>query len=176
MLFRSRGRPTRTRHLHCLPLLLFTLLATPAAADRQGGRDHHPAPPPSAPTLVVRWNETLLACIRLQKLGPPMTARAIAMAYTAGFDAWACHDEVAVSTRAVPDFRRPAAERVAAPREQAFSVAVYRALFDLFPAGRDLARAQMVSLGFDPDDAGTDLAVAQGDVGNFCAANLLAYR
>jgi hypothetical protein len=157
-------------------LILSVLLATSIAsmASAEDALEHHQRPP-APPTLVVQWNETLLQCIRLQKLGPPMTARAIAMTYTAGFDAWACYDAMAVPTRPMPNFRRPVAERDAAHREKAFSFAVYRALFDLFPLGRDVARAQMIALGYDPDDAGADLATAQG-VGNTCAANLVTFR
>ncbi len=169
---------TRARNL-LLAMLVAATLATAAragqSADRDLERGHDHAPPASTPTLVVRWNETLLECIRAQRLGPPMTARAIALTYTAGFDAWACYDAVAVPTQPQPGFRRPLAERDDAHREMAFSFAVYRALLDLFPAGRDLARAQMVALGYDPDDATPGPRTAPG-VGNTCAANLLAFR
>lgn len=153
-------------------LAMIASLASPVLAARGHGRDPAPAGPP---TLVVKWNQTLLECIRVQRLGPPMTARAIGMTYTAGFDAWACYDDVAVPTRPQPDFRRPAAERTDANREKAFSYAVYRSIVDLFPAGRDLARAQMVALGYDPDDAVMTPSTAQG-VGNVCAQNLLTFR
>ena len=104
-----------------------------------------------------------------------MTARAIGMTYTAGFDAWACYDDVAVPTRPQPGFRRPIAERDDAHRMKAFSYAVYRALNDLFPADRDVVRARMVALGYDPDDATLSPTSAQG-VGNVCAQILLAFR
>ncbi|MEQ1833832.1 MAG: DUF6851 domain-containing protein, partial [Candidatus Eisenbacteria bacterium] len=97
------------------------------------------------------------------------------MTYTAGFDAWACYDDVAVPTLPQPGFRRPIAERDEAHRAQAYSFAVYRTLVDLFPAAAGLARAQMVALGYDPDDARTELASATG-VGNTCASHLLAFR
>ena len=95
----------RARNLR-LAMLVAATLATTARAGQSGDRDfergHDHAPPASTPTLVVRWNETLLECIRVQRLGPPMTARAIAMTYTAGFDAWACYDAVAVPTGSLP--------------------------------------------------------------------------
>jgi hypothetical protein len=157
-------------------ILLYTLTLTIGIAGAAfADRGHDTGAGGGEPTLVVRWNEVLLECIRIQRLGPPMTARAIAMTYTAGFDAWACYDAVAVPTRAFPGFRRPVAERDAAHREQAFSFAVYRALVDLFPAGRDLAQAQMALLGYNTGDTGTELNTASG-VGNSCAANLLSFR
>ena len=163
----------KIRTLTSLVLVVMAVTTSlPAAAARGPGRDPAPA---GEPTVVVRWNETLLECIRLQRLGPPMTARAIAMTYTAGFDAWACYDDVAVPTLPQPGFRRPLAERDEAHRAQAFSFAVYRALLDLFPAGAGVARAQMVALGYDPDDARTEVASAVG-VGNTCASNLLVFR
>jgi hypothetical protein len=160
----------RTRSL-LFTLVVVAVACTTARADH--GRD--PVPPAGEPTLVVRWNETLLECVRIQRLGPPMTARAIAIVHTAGFDAWACYDDAAVPTQPQPGFRRPLAERDAAHREKAYSFAVCRAIEDLFPAGRDLAHAQMAALGYDAADQGLDPATAQG-VGNTCAANLLAFR
>lgn len=157
------------------PLRRWICTLAVAAAVTTPALAHERPAPAGDPTLVVRWNEVLLEAIRLQRLGPPMTARAIGVVYTAGFDAWACYDDVAVPTRPLPGFRRPVNERDEAHREQAWSVAVYRALGDLFPAGRELARAQMRSQGLDPDDATTDLASARG-VGNRCAENLLAFR
>ena len=154
-------------------MMLTTLSLSTASAATGSGRD--PVPPAGPPTLVVQWNETLLECIRVQRLGPPMTARAIAMSYTAGFDAWACYDDAAVPTLPQPGFRRPFAERDDAHRQQAFSFAFYRALTDLFPAGAGLARTRMLALGYDPEDTSRELASASG-VGNNCAANFLAFR
>lgn len=159
-----------------MALLAMAALAAPVHADQERGRGRGHDPIPAAePTLAVKWNQTLLEAVRLQRLGPPMTARAIGMVHTAGFDAWACYDEVAVPTLARPGFRRPFAERDAAHREKAYSYAMYRTLLDLFPAARDVARARMASLGYDPDDLGTDVATAQG-VGNLCARTLTEFR
>jgi hypothetical protein len=98
----------------------------------------------------VKWNEVLLQCIRIQKLGPPMVARGIGLVYTAGFDAWACYDDVAVPTTAMADFRRPASERTLANREKAYSYAVARTMADLFPAGRDMIRCADDRAGLRP--------------------------
>lgn len=158
-----------------LPLALAAALvlaaAVPALAhEREEDQDAY-----TGPTLVVQWNQVLLEAIRQQRLGPPMTARAIGMVYTAGFDAWAAYDDMAVPTIMTDGFRRPEAERTEANRERAYSYAVYRTIHDLFPVARGLARNQMVALGLDPDDASLNAASATG-VGNECAAHLLAYR
>ena len=155
-------------------LAALCLTAAPITARAEDGRGHV-LQPAANPTTVVKWNQTLLDCIRVQRLGPPMTARAIGMTYSAGFDAWACYDAVAVPTVPTPDFRRPVVERSDANREKAFSYAVARTMADLFPAGRDLIRARLVGLGYDPDDVSTSLATPQG-LGNTCAQNLLAVR
>ncbi len=126
-------------------------------------------------TLVVKWNETLLECVRLSKIGPPMVARAIGVTYTCGFDAWTAYDDVAVSTQPAGVARRPAAERTEANRGRAFSFAVYRALLDLFPGQTDYIRDQMSALGYDPDNTSSDVTVPPG-VGNVCALAVLDFR
>ena len=155
-------------------LVLVTSLAVAAPSLAEDGRGHV-IPPATNPTSVVKWNEVLLQCIRIQKLGPPMVARGIGLVYTAGFDAWACYDDVAVPTIPMADFRSPASERTLANREKAYSYAVARTMADLFPAGRDMIRAQMLALGYDPDDQSRSLASAQG-VGNTCSKVLLDDR
>src|SRR5947209_5064948 len=57
------------------------------------------ARPALAQTLVVKWNDVLLECVRRSRIGPPMVARAIGVTHTSGFDAWAMYDDVAVATR-----------------------------------------------------------------------------
>ena len=151
-----------------LLLALFAAAGTwPARADA--------AVPAGEPTIVVRWNRTLLECIRRSRLGPPMVARAIGIAHTCGFDAWAMYHDVAVDTRSGGALRRPAGERTAANREKAISHAEYRALLDLFPAQAGFLRERMTSVGYDPDDASLDPSTPAG-VGNACAAAVIALR
>src|SRR6184192_524654 len=52
-----------------------------------------------AENVVLRWNDALLQGVRDSKLGPPMVARALAVAHTCIFDAWAAYDRVAVGTQ-----------------------------------------------------------------------------
>ena len=103
-------------------LLTLALTAVPA---RAGG-----------PTLVVRWNQALLSAVRGGTLGPPMVARALAIAHTCAYDAWAAYDPVAVGTRLGGTLRRPAAERTEANKAEAISYAVHLAATDLYPGQR----------------------------------------
>ncbi len=133
------------------------------------------AVPSRADTLAVKWNDVLLQCIRLSKIGPPMVARAIGITHTCGFDAWAMYDDVAVGTRLGGALRRPAAERTQANKEKAYSYAEYRALLDIFSGQTAFIRDQMTALGYDPDDASTDPTTPQG-VGNVCAKAVTDFR
>jgi hypothetical protein len=124
---------------------------------------------------VLRWSEQTLAAIRALKTGPTVNARALAIAHTAMYDAWAAYDPTAVGTRLGGSLRRPAAERTDAYKSQAVSHAAYRALLNLFPARSADFRALMTAMGYDPDDATTDPASPTG-VGNQAAAAVLAFR
>ena len=70
-----------------------------------------PAAGPRAANILVDWNAALLQAVRESKLGPPMVARALAIAHTCVYDAWAAYDRTAVGTRYGGALRRPARER-----------------------------------------------------------------
>src|SRR5712664_4067571 len=61
--------------------------------------------------VVVRWDAAALQGVRDSRIGPPMVARALAIAHTCIFDAWAAYDKVAVGTQLGGALRRPARER-----------------------------------------------------------------
>ena len=68
-------------------------------------------------TVVSDWNNAALAEVRLSKAlrnGPPMVARALAIAHTCMYDAWAAYDPVAVGTVLV----RQLARTFYSPRER----------------------------------------------------------
>src|SRR3954470_23093619 len=96
-----------------------------------------------ADTIVVRWNDTALECVRQSRLGPPMVSRALGVVHTCIYDAWAAYDRVAVGTRLGGTLRRPAAERTEANKAKAISFAAYYALVDLFPGLQALADDRM---------------------------------
>lgn len=176
MLARSSGRTPRAprpprprRGLAALAAATLTLLAA--------CHDTPVAPTPVAPTgnVVLWWDAVLLQAVREVPIGPPATARAIAIVHTAMYDAWAAYDEVAVGTRLGGALRRPAAERTAENKNEAVSVAAYRALVDLFPTLRARFDGELRYLGYDPANASTDPRTAAG-VGNTAAAAVLAFR
>ena len=129
-----------------------------------------------AENVVLRWNDALLQGVRDSKLGPPMVARALAVAHTCIFDAWAAYDRVAVGTQLGGALRRPARERRFDNKVEAISFAAYRAAVDLFPGSQaSVFDGLMAGLGFDPGDRSTDAASAVG-IGNLTAEAVLAFR
>src|SRR5262245_19812529 len=65
----------------------------------------------TAENPVLQWNSALLEAVRTGPLGPPMVARALAIAHTCGYDAWAAYDDTAAGTQLGGALRRPAGER-----------------------------------------------------------------
>lgn len=54
-----------------------------------GSQDLSAAAPTAPSTIVVQWNSMLLQAVGLERFGPVMTARALAVLHTCIFDAWA---------------------------------------------------------------------------------------
>src|SRR5881409_554155 len=73
---------------------------------------------PPGDSVVLLWNEAFLQGVRDSKLGPPMVARALAVAHACIYDAWAAYDHKAVGTRLGGALRRPPFERTAANMKQ----------------------------------------------------------
>ena len=134
------------------------------------------APDRRPDSIVVRWNEALLDAVRASTLGPPMTARALAVLHTCIYDAWAAYDEHAVGTRLGNQLRRPARERTVANIREAVSYAAHRALVDLLPAGTAAIFDPLMSeLGYDPGDRSLDPWTPVG-IGNTAADAVLEFR
>jgi hypothetical protein len=117
-------------------------------------------------TVVSDWNAATLAEVRLSRSlrnGPPIVARALAIAHTCMYDAWAAYDAVAVGTTDIDGSRRQApGERTAENKAKAISFAAYRCLRNLYPDGSlppPLAQpsvrlnAMLVSLGYSLAEA-----------------------
>lgn len=128
-----------------------------------------------AESVVTEWNEQALEAIRVTHPGPPIVARAIAITNTAMYDAWAAYSPTANGTQLAGELRRPASERNDLNRKKAVSYAAYRALVDLFPTRQASFDAEMVSLGYNPNDNTSDITTPQG-IGNVASAALLSYR
>ncbi len=160
----------------CLALVALVPLAANAAA----------APPQvvhrarnNKPTAAYKWLEFLLEAsgreVDRNQPRPTILSRTMAIVLTAMYDAWAAYDAKAVGTRLGGKLRRPEAERTLKNKETAVSYAAYRALLDVYAEDKEWLAAQFKKMGYDPNDASTDVSKPQG-VGNVAAAALLAYR
>lgn len=149
-----------------------TFVVATALACRDASTGPHDL---TRPSVVVVWDSAALEGVRRTRLGPPMVARALAVAHTAMYDAWAAYDARAVGTRLGGTLRRPANERSQANKERAVSYAAYRALVDLFPSQKAVFDDVMATLGFDPGDLSADVATPAG-IGNAASAAVLNFR
>ncbi len=105
-----------------------------------------------------------------------MVARALAVAHTCVYDAWAAYDRDAVGTRLGGSLRRPPGERTLANKQAAISFAAYRAAVDLFPGSRPTVFDPLMrELGYPPGETATSLDSPAG-VGNVAAAAVLEFR
>ena len=129
----------------------------------------------TAPTAVVTWNRAALQEVRLARQGPPIAARALAIAHTCMYDAWAPYDARAVASVATTIPRRPGAESTDANKSKAVAYAAYRCLVNLYPAGAARLEATLRTFGLDPLDSSTHPATPQG-IGNAAAAAVIASR
>jgi hypothetical protein len=126
--------------------------------------------------VVVRWDAAALQGVRDSRIGPPMVARALAIAHTCMFDAWAAYDKKALGTRLGGDLRRPRTERTLANKNEAISFAAYRALVDLFALDKaSVFDPLMASLGYDPNNLTINTDTPAG-IGNVACAAVLAFR
>jgi hypothetical protein len=126
--------------------------------------------------VVVQWNIAALQGVRDSRIGPPMVARALAIAHTCMFDAWAAYDKRAVGTQFGDKLRRPKTERTLANKNEAISFAAYRALVDLFALDKaSVFDPLMASLGYDPNNLTIDTDTPAG-IGNVACAAVLAFR
>jgi len=125
-------------------------------------------------TVVLTWNEAVLAAIRASRPAPPVAARALAVVHTAMYDAWAAYDGRAVGTRL--GFVRPLHGRGSAKvKSEAVGYAAYHALLDLFPNRKSDVDATLAAVGLDPAAPTTDLGTTAG-IGAAAARAVLDFR
>jgi hypothetical protein len=156
-----------TEVLFGVAMRIFLLMAV-VCADLSAGA--------SSATIVVQWNQALLQGVRDSKIGPPMVARALAIAHTCMYDAWAAYDNKALGTVLGNTLRRPANERSAANVETAVSYAAYRCAVNVFPGDQaSVFDPLMAQLGLDPGNGSMDVSTPAG-VGNVAAAAVIASR
>jgi hypothetical protein len=113
--------------------------------------------PTKGDNVVLRWDEELLQAIRANPggTGPTVTARALGVAHTSMFDAWAAYDARAIGTRYGGKLRQPVSERTPENKNKAISFAAYATLVDLFPSRADDFALQMKELGYGVDGSDT---------------------
>jgi len=126
-------------------------------------------------SIVAQWDSVELLAIQRTHLGPPMVARALAIAHTAMYDAWAAYDPTATGTRLGAALRRPSAERTTSNKERAVSFAAYRTLVDLFPSQQESFDGMMLVFGYDRSNVSTDITTPEG-VGNTAADAVISFR
>jgi hypothetical protein len=103
-------------------------------------------------TVVTVWNQAALTEVTpVSKLGPPIIARALAIAHTCMYDAWSVYEVSATATLGNTP-RRPPSERTDANKAKAISHAAYNCLLNLFPGGASRLAAVMTGLGYDPNE------------------------
>lgn len=85
------------------------------------------------PSVVVRWNEVMLAAIRNSSPRPTVVARSQFMVHSAIYDAWTAYHPIAVPTELVIT-KRPVQEQTDANKSEAISQAAYQMLITLFPS------------------------------------------
>jgi hypothetical protein len=77
------------------------LCCASASAHESGQRDD----------LIVQWNAQFLQAVRDTHPAPTVAARALAVAHTCIYDAWAAYDDRAAGTMYGDRLRRPSRER-----------------------------------------------------------------
>lgn len=128
------------------------------------------------PNVVIQWNQALLQGVRDSTLGPPMVARALAIAHTCAYDAWAAYDSRALGTQFGSQLRRPRREESLANKSEAISFAFYSAAVDLFPNDKKTVfDPLMAKLGYDINNTSSDTSTPAG-VGNVACTAVLNFR
>jgi len=149
-----------------LAVVLFVLTVTIAVASSAQTESN----------IVVQWNKAVLQGVRDGTLGPPMVARALAIAHTCMYDAWAAYDRRAVGTRLGGELRRPSNEHTLVNKNEAISFAAYRAVLDLFPGDKvSVFDPLMAQLGYDINDTSLDITKPSG-IGNVACTAVLDFR
>jgi uncharacterized protein DUF6851/vanadium-dependent haloperoxidase-like protein len=133
-------------------------------------------------TIVGDWNCAALVEVRAStglRNGPPIVARALAIAHTCMYDAWAAYDDVAVATTDVAGARRrPVTERTEDNKKKAISFAAFRCLTNLYPDATSLARLAdvLTGHGYALADASSGDPTTPEGIGNIAALAVIDAR
>lgn len=105
------------------------------------------------PSVVILWNEVMLAAVRNGSPRPTVTARSLFMVHQAMYDAWALYDATATPTLLDAQWRRPVDEQTEMNRKAAVSQAAYQMLLFLYPTHEINTQAfshLLHTLGYEP--------------------------
>jgi hypothetical protein len=162
------SRPSRRTFLKSLASAGLLLYVAPSTLPKAAS-----AAPANA-SVVLSWNDALLAAIPATRMPGPAPNRALAIVHTAVYDAWTPYTKRARPTQSGPT-RRPKSERTLDNKSEATSYAAYRTLLDLFPSQKESFDGLMTFLGYDPADTSTR-GLSPSAIGNLAAQRVLEAR
>ncbi|MEM8861718.1 MAG: vanadium-dependent haloperoxidase [Chloroflexota bacterium] len=130
------------------------------------------------PSLVVQWNEVMLAAVRSDNSKPTVITRAMFMVHTAMYDAWSVYDAVAEPVELTPGLRRFPEDRTVENKEAAISQAAFHTLVHMFPqfeADTGSFETMLNIQGYAPDYEVNDV-MAPSDIGLMAAQAVINSR
>lgn len=160
---------------HFIKLLI--IVVTVCACN--GNNKQQAAEPRGAANRAYQWGQISLAATANDtetfRPRPTVTARMLALVWTAVFDAWSRYDEKARPVYLQQVDRVPEKERTLKNKEIAISYAAYRAMLEYFYSDSTMLRNKMKEFGLDPDNQSTDPSTPEG-IGNLAAKTVIAAR
>jgi hypothetical protein len=155
---------------------LFIVVVTVCACN---GNKQQTAEPRGADNRAYQWGKISLAATandtELFRPRPTVTARMLALVWTAVFDAWSRYDEKARPVYLQQVDRVPEEQRTTKNKEIAISYAAYRAMLEYFYSDSTMLRNKMREFGLDPDNQSTDPTTPEG-IGNLAAKTVIEAR
>ncbi|MCB0193077.1 MAG: vanadium-dependent haloperoxidase [Anaerolineae bacterium] len=103
------------------------------AVDEKQNENETVAPYHHEPSIVVKWNELMLAAIRNGPPRPTVIARSLYMVHAAMYDAWSAYDPIAEPVVAGYVVRQPVEKHTRNNQAVAVSQAAFHMLADQFP-------------------------------------------
>jgi hypothetical protein len=155
-------------------LLLVMLLCSCSGNHKQPSEE-----PKGAGNRAYQWGKISLEATANDtetfRPRPTVTARMLALVWTAVFDAWSRYDEKALPLYLQQVERVPEEQRTIQNKEIAISYAAYRTMLEYFYSDSAMLRNKMKAFGLDPDNASTDPSTPEG-IGNLAAKTVIEAR
>ncbi len=157
----------------CFWFVLFVFFVVGCNAEKAGGE------PLGEDNIVYKWGLVALEATanntEMFRPRPTVTSRALALIWTAVFDAWTRYDPIAVPLYLKNVERRPEKESSLKNKETAVSYAAYRAMMEYYFYDSVMLTKKMNEFGFDPADASLDPSTPAG-IGNLAARSVIEAR